>query len=119
MPSPSPFNSTRGLIESYFGSQIRLAFKETPLSVGTSAVAAGTQANQRVAITFGNCGSVLIVVGLSSGVSATSGFPVPANGFLSFNWFLDGELAMGNFYAISGSSSQTLYICESVLSVVN
>src|SRR5882724_4445490 len=106
MPTPSPFNSARGLIESYFGSQIRLAFKETSLSVGTSAIAAGTQANQRVAITFGNCGSNLIVVGLSSGVTATSGFPVAANGFLSFNWFLDGELATANFYAISGAASQ-------------
>jgi hypothetical protein len=119
MPTPSPFNSARGLIASYFGSEIRLGFKETSLSVGTSAVAAGTQANQRVAITFGNCGSNLIVVGLSSGVVATSGFPVPASGFLTFNWYLDGELAMANFYAISAAASQTLYICESVLSVVN
>ena len=119
MPTPSPFNSARGLIESYFGNQIRLGFKETTLTVGTSAIAAGTQANQRVAVTFANCGGALIVVGLSSGVTATSGFPVPSNGFLTFNWFIDGELAIRDFFAISGSASQTLYICESILSVVN
>jgi hypothetical protein len=119
MPSPSPFNSTRGLIASYYGTEIGLSIKETSLSVGTTAVAAGLQGAQRAAITFGNCGSNLIVVGFSAGVTATSGFPVPANGFLSFSWLVDGELVMGQFYAISGSSSQTLYICESVLSVVN
>lgn len=119
MPTPSPFNSTRSLIEAYFGFKIGLATKETSLSVGTSAVAAGTQGAQRAAITFGNCGSNLIVLGFSSGVTATSGIPVPANGFVSFNWYLDGELVMNQFYAISGAASQTLYICESVLSVVN
>src|SRR6185437_3442021 len=110
MPTPSPFNSTRTLVEAYFGFQIRLGIKETSLTVGTTAVAAGADGPQRAAITFGNCGSNLIVVGFSPSVTATSGFPVPINGFLTFNWFLDGELVMGQFYAISGSSSQTLYI---------
>ncbi len=119
MPDNSPFNSTRSLIEAYYGFPIGLSIKETSLSVGTTAVAAGTQGAQRAAITFGNCGSNLIVVGFSGGVTATSGFPVPANGFLTFNWYLDGELVMAQFYAISGTASQTLYICESVLSVVN
>lgn len=119
MPEHSPFNSTRSLIAAYFGFPIGLSIKETSLSVGTTAVAAGLQGAQRAAITFGNCGSNLIVVGFSPSVSATSGFPVPPGGFLSFNWFIDGELVMGQFYAISGTASQTLYICESVLSVVN
>lgn len=119
MPHPSPFNSTRTLIEAYFGHKIGLSIKETSLSVGTTAVSAGTQGAQRAAITFGNCGPNLIVVGFGAGVTATSGFPVAANSFLSFNWYLDGELVMGQFYAISGTSGQTLYICESVLSVVS
>jgi hypothetical protein len=119
MPEPSPFHSARGLIKSYYGADIRLQPFETSLTVGTTAVAAGKLANQRVAVTFGNCGTTLIVVGLSPGVTATSGFPVPTSGFLTFNWFLDGELVMRDFYAISGSPAQTLYICESVLSVVN
>jgi hypothetical protein len=119
MPDPSPFNSARGLIGLYYPGDIRLSFKETSLSVGTTAVAAGLLGNQRVAITFGNCGANLIVVGLSPAVTATSGFPIAPNGFLSFVWTNDGEIVMGNFYAISGTASQTLYICESVLSVVN
>jgi hypothetical protein len=119
MPEPSPFHSARGLIKSYYGADIRLQPFETSLTVGTTSVAAGKLANQRVAITFGNCGTNLIVVGLSPGVSATSGYPVAPSGFLSFTWFLDGEIVMRDFFAISGSSSQTLYICESVLSVVN
>jgi hypothetical protein len=119
MPEPSPFNSARGLIKSYFGADIRLQPFETSLSVGTTAVQAGKLSNQRVAITFSNPGSTLIVVGLSPGVTATSGYVVPSSGFLSFTWFLDGELVMRDFFAISGTAGQTLYICESVLSVVN
>src|SRR5260370_4212996 len=119
MPEPSPFNSARGLIKAYFGADIRLQPFETTLSVGTTSVQAGKLSNQRVAITFGNCGSNLIVVGFSAGVTAISGYPVAPNGFLSFTWFLDGELVMRDFFAISGTASQTLYICESVLSVVN
>lgn len=119
MPEPSPFNSARGLIKNYFGADIRLQPFETTLTVGTSAVQAGKLANQRVAISFSNLGSVAIAVGLSTGVTATSGFVVPGPGFLSFTWYLDGELVMRDFYAISSAASQTLYICESVLSVVN
>lgn len=119
MPENSPFNSTRSLIAAYYGFPIGLSIKETALSVGTTAVAAGTQGAQRAAITFGNPGTVQITVGFSAGVTATAGLPVPPGGFLSYNWFIDGELVMGQFYAISGTASQTLYICESVLSVVN
>lgn len=119
MAEPSPFNSARGLIKAYFGADIRLQPFETTLTVGTSAVQAGKLANQRVAITFSNPGSNLIVVGLSAGVTATSGYVVPPSGFLSFTWYLDGELVMRDFWAISGTASQTLYIAESVLSVVN
>jgi hypothetical protein len=119
VPTPSPFYSARGLIESYFGAAIRLQPFETTLTVGTTSVQAGKLSNQRVAITFANCGTNLIVVGLSVGVTATSGFTVAPSGFLSFDWRNDGELVMRDFYAISGTASQTLYICESVLSVVN
>lgn len=119
MPEPSPFNSARSLIHAWFGFGIHLQPFETTLTVGTTAVQAGKLSNQRCAITFSNPGANLITVGLSTGVTATSGFVVPSNGFLSFTWYLDGELVMRDFYAISGTASQTLYICESVLSVVN
>jgi hypothetical protein len=119
MPPPVPVHSARELIETYYGAFIHLQPFETTLTVGTTAVLAGKLANQRVAVTFANCGSTLIVVGLSASVTATAGFPVPSNGFLSFTWVLDGEIAAREFYAISSVASQTLYICESVLSVVN
>ena len=111
--------SARDLISLYFGTQIRLQPKETTLTVGTTAVAAGALGNQRVAITFGNCGSTLITVGLSAGVVSGAGYPVAPSSFVSFTWFLDGELVMQQFYGISSAGGQTLYICESVMSVVN
>lgn len=111
--------SARDLISLYFGTQIRLQPFETTLTVGTTSVQAGKLSNQRVAISFSNCGTTAIVVGLSAGVTSSSGFIIPGPGFLSFTWFLDGELVMRDFYAISSASGQTLYICESVMSVVN
>jgi len=111
--------SARDLIGFYFDTQIRLQPKETTLTVGTTAVSAGSLGNQRVAVTFANAGSNIITVGLTPSVTSTSGFVVPTGGFLSFTWFLDGELVMQQFYAISGAAAQTLYICESVMSVVN
>lgn len=111
--------SARDLIGLYFGTEIRLQPFETTLTVGTTSVQAGKLSNQRVAITFSNPGTNIITVGLSPGVSATSGYTVPVGGFISFTWFLDGELVMRDFWAISGTASQTLYIAESVMSVVN
>ena len=111
--------SARDLISFFFGTQIRLQPFETTLTVGTSAVQAGKLSNQRVAVTFSNPGTTAIILGLSTGVTSTSGFVVPGPGFLSFTWYLDGELVMRDFFAISSVASQTLYICESVMSVVN
>jgi hypothetical protein len=111
--------SARDLISFYFGTQIRLQPFETTLTVGTTSVQAGKLSNQRVAITFSNPGTNLITVGLSPAVTAASGYVVAPSGFLSFTWFLDGELVMRDFWAISGTASQTLYIAESVMSVVN
>lgn len=111
--------SARDLISFYFGTQIRLQPFETTLTVGTTSVQAGKLSNQRVAISFSNPGTTAIVVGLSTGVTSSSGFVIPGPGFLSFTWYLDGELVMRDFYAISSAGGQTLYICESVMSVVN
>lgn len=111
--------SARDLIGLFFGTEIRLQPYETTLTVGTTSVQAGKLSNQRVAVTFSNPGTTLITVGLSPAVTATSGYSVPTGGFLSFTWYLDGELVMRDFYAISSAASQTLYICESVMSVVN
>lgn len=119
MPEPSPFNSTRSLIKAAFGFGIHLQPKETMLTVGTSVVAAGNQGAQRAAITFSNPGTQQIVIGITSGITATTGLVVPVGGVLAFNWYFDGEIVMQQFYAIAAASSQTLYILESVISVVN
>lgn len=111
--------SARDVIAAYFGFQIRLAPRETTVTVGTTAVQATFHANQRVAVTFGNGGANPIIVGFSPGVTTTKGYPIAAGSFLSFTWFLDGELVMYDFWAISGTAAQTLYVCQSILQVVN
>jgi ABC-type Mn2+/Zn2+ transport system permease subunit len=116
-PEVPTARSARELIAFYFGAQIRARPIETAVVVGLTAVPVGTYANTRSAITFGNCGSNLIVVGFSSGVTAAAGYPVPIGGFISFTWFLDNELVMRDFFAISGTAAQTLYVVETVLSL--
>jgi len=111
--------SARDVIAAYFGFQIRLAPRESTVTVGTSAIQATKHGNARVAVTFGNGGANPIIVGFSSAVTTTNGYPIPAGGFLSFTWFLDGELVLYDFWAISGTSAQTLYVCQSILQVVN
>jgi hypothetical protein len=108
--------SARELIQLYFGRQIRLRIQESDVSVGTTAIKLGSWANTRVALTIGNTGSALVVVGFNSNVTVTTGLPVQPNTGLTFNWFLDNELVMYDLYAISGSSGQTIHVIESVLS---
>jgi hypothetical protein len=111
--------SARGLIDTYYGTQIRLQPFETVLTVGTSSVVAGKLGNQRVAVLYCNPGSTQITLGLSAGVTAGNGYTLGQNGVLRFDWVNDGEMVMQQFYAISSAGGQTLYILESVLSVID
>ena len=107
--------SARDLIQEFFGLTIPIIPRESAVTVGTSAVAIGSYARQRVAITVSNPGINAIIIGFNSGVTTTSGLTVGAGAFVSYNWYRDGELVMLDLWAISGSAAQTLYVCESVL----
>ena len=110
-----PTRSARDLIAHFFDREVPIVPRESLVTVGTSLVPVGSYARQRVAIGFSNAGANAIIVGFSSTITASGGYVVPAGGFLSFTWFLDGELVMQDFFAISGTAAQTLYVCESVL----
>jgi len=110
-----PTRSVRDLIAHYFDREIPIVARESAVTVGTSAVAVGSFARQRVAIGFSNATSTPILVGFSSAITASAGYVVPANGFLSFVWLLDGELVMQDMFAITSVAAQTLYVIESVL----
>lgn len=107
--------SARDLIAEYFGVGIPLRPNETTVTVGTSVVGVGKFARQRVAISFANNGTAAIYLGFNAAIATNQGFQLGAGNFLSFNWFNDGELVMQDFFAISGSASQSLYVVESVL----
>ena len=111
--------SARDLLGLWYGTEIRLQPKETILTVGTSVITAGSLGNQRVAVTFSNPGTQQIVIGLTTSITSTTGLVVPQGGFISFSWPWDGELVMSQFYTVAAAASQTLYIIESVMSVVN
>lgn len=107
--------SVRDLVAEYFGANLDLYPQESNPTVGTTAVAIGKYARQRIAITISNLTSAVVYIGFTPTVSTTKGIPLQQYQSVSFGWFLDGELAMADFWAISGSSSQTLYVLESVL----
>jgi hypothetical protein len=109
--------STRDLVAWWFETQIRIVPEETTYTVGTTVVAVGKYANTRTEIIFGNPGTVPIWVGFSAAGIATAGIVIPVQGFLSFDWYNDNELVMRDFFALSNTASQTLYVCESVLSL--
>lgn len=109
-------HSARELLEFYYGLKTYLRIYESDVSVGTTAVKLGTYANTRIAITLGNTGSALVVFGYNSGVTVTTGLPLPSNTGVGLNWLIDNELVMQDIYAISGSSGQTVHVVESVLS---
>jgi hypothetical protein len=111
----APPQSVRDLILYNFGTEIRVYPKESNPSVGTTALAIGAFANVRVALTVANPGSNTVYLGYSTSVSATFGFPLAAGQFLTWNWYIDGEIVMAAMFAIAGSSSNPLYVVESSL----
>jgi hypothetical protein len=117
--SPSPFHSARGLIAHYFGAGIHLQPFEADYTIGTSAVQVTKRANQNVGLYLSNTGAVAITFALNAGVTTTTGLILNAGQSVTFTWFLDGELAARDWWAISSGAGSTLHAIESVLSVVN
>lgn len=108
--------SARELIRFYFGLKLDLRIQESDVSVGTTAVRLGNYANTRTAITLGNTGSALVVIGFNSSVTVTTGIPLASNTWFSLGWAIDNELVLQDLYAISGTAGQTVHVVESVLS---
>ena len=116
MPDYYTPQSTRDLLEEVYGACIELRPNETVVTVGTTAAGVGKFARQRVAVLFCNNGTAAIYLGYSSSVSTTQGIQLAPGQSVSFMWPWDGELVMQDYWAISGSASQSLYVLESVLS---
>jgi hypothetical protein len=110
--------SARDLIAQRFGVAIPIAPRESTVTVGTSVVAIGKFARQRVAVSFVNQSSGTITLGMNNAVTTTSGFQLTQGQFLTFQWELDGELVMQDFWAIGSAGGLVLYVLESVLTGV-
>jgi hypothetical protein len=107
--------SARDLIAVRYGVAIPIAPRESTVTVGTSVVAVGKFARQRVAVSFVNESNGTINIGFSNAVTTTSGFQLNQNQFLTFQWMTDGELVMNDFFAIGSTGGLVLYVVESVL----
>lgn len=108
--------SARDLIAETYGAIVELRPQESVVTVGTSAVAVGKFARQRVAVLFCNNGSVIIYLGFNPAIATGQGIQLAVGQSVSFMWPWDGELVMQDYWAITTSGSQSLYVLESVLS---
>jgi hypothetical protein len=90
--------------------------QESDVTVGTSAVKLGTQANIRIAVGISNSGAATIAVGFTNAVTATTGIQVAAGSSLFFNWINDGETVNSDLWAISAGSGNGVHVVEYKLS---
>jgi hypothetical protein len=107
--------SVRQLIALSFDSEIRIYPRESNPSVGTTVIPIGTYSNVRVAVTVSNPGSNSVYLGYSGAISTTFGFELAAHAWLSWNWYLDGEIVMQQLFAVAAGSGNKLYVVESAL----
>lgn len=107
--------SVRELIALSFDSEIRIYPRESNPTVGTTVIPIGTYSNVRVAVTVSNPGSNSVYLGYSSAISTTFGFELAAHAWLTWNWYLDGEIVMAQLYAVAAGAGNKLYVVESTL----
>ena len=87
--------------------------KLTSMTVGTTASRIVTNNPRRVKLTLLNLGASDVYVGFDSSVTPAAGRKlVAATGTLESNASDDGEEVLSEFWAISGSASQTVMISE-------
>ena len=87
--------------------------KLTSATVGTTASRIVLNNPRRVKLTLLNLGASDVYVGFDSSVTTSAGLKlVAATGFLESNASDDGEEVLSEFWAISGSASQTVMISE-------
>jgi hypothetical protein len=108
--------SARDLIELYFGTQLRVQPRESTPTATTTASKIDSWEHVRLAVTVCNNGTANVTLAFIGATLATAGVVLAAGQSVTWNWFLDGELAMRGINALASSGAQQLYVIESVLS---
>ena len=107
--------SVRELVAANFGFRVPTYARESNPSVGTTVIPIGNYSNVRVAVTVSNPGSNSVYLGYSSAISTTFGFELAAHAWLTWNWYLDGEIVMQQLFAVAAGAGNKLYVVESAL----
>ena len=105
----------RQLIALSFDSEIRIYPRESNPTVGTTVIPIGTYSNVRVAVTVSNPGSNSVFLGYSNSITTTFAFELEAHKWVSWVWYLDGELVMQQLFAVAAGAGNKLYVVESTL----
>lgn len=115
MPLPNVITA-RELIELYYGTKIAIRVVESDVTVGTSVVQLGKNANIRTGIALCNTGGAAVAVGFNNGVTVTTGIILVTNQSMYLNWQADGEAVSQDLWAISSASGNGVHVIEYVLS---
>lgn len=115
MPLPNVITA-RELIEIYFGTKVLTRVVESDVSVGTSVVQLGKNANVRTGVALCNTGAAAVAVAFNNGVTVTTGIILVTNQSMFFNWLTDGETVSQDLWAISSGSGNGVHVIEYVLS---
>lgn len=110
-PFPLNFHSAQDLLSAFYGSNIITLPHEKDFTVGTSIVtldpARGLQA---ISVAISNTGTPNIFVSFNSAMASPNGFLLQTGGFLSFDWYYDGDLVQKPLYAIGAAGGGTLHV---------
>lgn len=102
----------RDLLAAYVGDGLHTDALEADFTVGTSAVRIAQPNARRTEIIITNWGAAAIAVGLTNGVTATTGWIVGASAWISLVWFPDLDLASAELWAISGGAGNAVHVLE-------
>jgi hypothetical protein len=114
-PDIQNVRSARELVITYFEALATTRPHETDYTIGTTAVALGTNFGQRLAYICSNTGTVNIAVGFSSGITITTGILLFQGATFNSNWIFDLELVGRQLYGIAASSGATLHMIENLI----
>ena len=105
-------NKLRDLLALYVGDQVRTQGLEADFTVGTTAVRIAQPNIQRVELIVTNWGAAAIALGLGNAVTATTGWIVNSNAWVSLAWFADLDFVAGELWAISAGAGNAVHVIE-------
>jgi len=111
MPGPG-ISTLRDLLALYVGDRLHTDALEADFTVGTTAVRIAQPNIRRTEIIITNWGAANVAIGMTNGVTATTGWILGINAWMSLVWFADLDLAAAELWAISAGAGNAIHVLE-------